>query len=129
VDGRLLGAMLPGHDEDDTLTARFCWRTWRARRPRRSRCVTCSRARPIAAADVRYVINCGEEAVGDRYQRAAATSPRQSPSGRDAGGPPAATSRHSAPGPCTADLAGALVRSGLHDDVLVVAGGSLAKLG
>ena len=46
-----------------------CSRTSRARRPGRSRSSTCSR-RPASRPDeLEYAIGCGEEAVGDRYQR------------------------------------------------------------
>src|SRR5256712_2634313 len=70
VDGRLLGAMLPGPDDDDTLTGQVLLEnlTCKATAALALRHLL---ARPgaIRATDVRYVINCGEEAVGDRHQR------------------------------------------------------------
>ena len=70
VDGRLLGAMLPGHDEDDTLTGQVLLENL-ACKATAALALRHLLARPgaVAAADVRYVISCGEEAVGDRYQR------------------------------------------------------------
>src|SRR6266851_855471 len=70
VDGRLLGAMLPGHDDDDTLTGQVLLENL-ACKATAGLALRHLLARPgaIAANDVRYVINCGEEAVGDRYQR------------------------------------------------------------
>ena len=70
VDGRLVGAVLPGHDEDDTLTGQVLLENL-ACKATAALALRHLLARPgaIAAADVRYVMNCGEEAVGDRYQR------------------------------------------------------------
>src|SRR5262249_3581894 len=98
VGGRLLGAMLPGHDEDDTLTGQVLLENL-ACKATASLALRHLLARPgaIARADVSYAINFGEEAAADRYQRGggtaatAGTSPRRSPSGPGAGGRPAAT--------------------------------------
>src|SRR6266850_8110147 len=70
VDGQLLGAVLPAHEEDDTLTGQVLLENL-ACKATAALALRHLLARPgaIAAADVRYVINCGEEAVGDRYQR------------------------------------------------------------
>jgi glycine/sarcosine/betaine reductase complex component C subunit beta len=82
------------------------------------------------AADVEYAIGCGEEAVGDRYQRgggnlgkAIAEQARcRNASGSDV--------KAFCAGPVHAlVIAGSLVSSGVYDHVVVVAGGSLAKLG
>src|ERR687892_259799 len=92
VDGRLLGAMLPGHDEDDTLTGQVLLENL-ACKATAALALRHLLARPgaVAAADVRYVISCGEEAVGDATSAAAATSPRRWPSGRGARARRAAT--------------------------------------
>jgi betaine reductase len=61
VDGRLLGAMLPGHDEDDTLTGQVLLENL-ACKATAALALRHLLARPgaIASADVRYFINCGE---------------------------------------------------------------------
>jgi glycine/sarcosine/betaine reductase complex component C subunit beta len=131
VDGRLLGAMLPGHDEDDTLTGQVLLENF-ACKATAALALRHLLARPgaIAAADVRYVINCGEEAVGDRYQRGGGNVAKAVAEWAGCERATGSDVKAFCSGPMHAlMLAGALVRGGLHDDVLVVAGGSLAKLG
>jgi len=131
VGGRLLGAMLPGHHEDDTLTGQVLLENL-ACKATASLALRHLLARPgaIAAADVRYVINCGEEAVGDRYQRGGGNVAKAVAEWAGCGRATGSDVKAFCSGPMHAlMLAGAMVRGGLHDDVLVVAGGSLAKLG
>jgi betaine reductase len=84
----------------------------------------------IEAGEIDFVISCGEEAAGDRYQRGAGGMAKSiaemcgcvSASGMDV--------KNFCAGPASALVtAGALVKSGLYKRVAVVAGGSLAKLG
>jgi glycine/sarcosine/betaine reductase complex component C subunit beta len=79
---------------------------------------------------IEYVIGCGEEAVGDRYQRGggalgkaiAESAGLQNAAGSDV--------KAFCAGPLHAMvLASALVEAGIYERVAVVAGGSLAKLG
>ncbi len=131
ADGRLLGAMLPGHDEDDTLTGQVLLENL-ACKATAALALRHLLARPgaIASADVRYVINCGEEAVGDRYQRGGGNVAKAVAEWAGCGRATGSDVKAFCSGPMHAlMLAGALVRSGLHDDVVVLAGGSLAKLG
>ena len=84
----------------------------------------------LAAEDVRYVIGCGEEAVGDRYQRGGGNLGEGD--GRAGRVPNASGSDVKAfcCGPVHAlVLAAGLVAAGIYTHVVVVAGGSLAKLG
>src|SRR6266705_869113 len=84
----------------------------------------------VAAEDVRYVISCGEEAVGDRYQRGGGNLAKAVAEWAGCARATGSDVKAFCCAPMHAlMLAGALVRSGLHDDVMVVAGGSLAKLG
>ena len=131
VDGRLLGAMLPGHDEDDTLTGQVLLENL-ACKATAALALRHLLARPgaIAASDVRYVMNCGEEAVGDRYQRGGGNVAKAVAEWAGCARATGSDVKAFCCGPMHAlMLAGALVRSGLQDDVVVVAGGSLAKLG
>jgi len=131
VDGRILGAMLPGHEEDDTLTGQVLLENL-ACKATASLALRHLLARPgaIAAGDVRYVINCGEEAVGDRYQRGGGNVAKAVAEWAGCARATGSDVKAFCCGPMHAlMLAGALVRGGLHDDVVVVAGGSLAKLG
>ncbi|MBM3218419.1 MAG: glycine reductase [Candidatus Rokubacteria bacterium] len=131
VDGRLLGAMLPGHDEDDTLTGQVLMENL-ACKATAALALRHLLARPgaVAATDVRYVINCGEEAVGDRYQRGGGNVAKAVAEWAGCTRATGSDVKAFCCGPMHAlMLAGAMVASGLHDDVVVLAGGSLAKLG
>ncbi len=84
----------------------------------------------IEADEVDYLISCGEEAVGDRYQRGGGGMAKAigemcgcvEASGIDV--------KNFCAAPANAlVLAGALVKAGVYERVVVVAGGSLAKLG
>ncbi|PYN57416.1 MAG: glycine reductase [Candidatus Rokuibacteriota bacterium] len=131
ADGRLLGAMLPGHDEDDTLTGQVLLENL-ACKATAALALRHLLAQPgaIAASNVRYVINCGEEAVGDRYQRGGGNVAKAVAEWAGCGRATGSDVKAFCSGPMHAlMIAGALVRSGLYDDVMVLAGGSLAKLG
>jgi betaine reductase len=131
VDGRLLGAVLPGHEEDDTLTGQVLLENL-ACKATAALALRHLLARPgaVAAADVRYVINCGEEAVGDRYQRGGGNVAKAVAEWAGCARATGSDVKAFCCGPMHAlMLAGALVGSGLYDDVVVLAGGSLAKLG
>jgi betaine reductase len=131
VKGELLGAMLPGHEEDDTLTGQVLLENL-ACKATAALALRHLLARPgaVAATDVRYVINCGEEAVGDRYQRGGGNVAKAVAEWAGCARATGSDVKAFCCGPMHAlMLAGALVQSGLYDDVVVLAGGSLAKLG
>ena len=84
----------------------------------------------IDPASVDYVVGCGEEAVGDRYQRGGGNMAKAV---AEAAGLTEASGCDvkdfcAAPVPALV-VAGSLVASGVFNRVAVVAGGSLAKLG
>jgi betaine reductase len=84
----------------------------------------------IEPSAIDYIISCGEEATGDRYQRGGGGMAKAigelcgcaNASGMDV--------KNFCAAPASALVtAGALVKAGLYERVAVVAGGSLAKLG
>ncbi len=84
----------------------------------------------IGPEQVDYLISCGEEACGDRYQRGGGGMAKAigemcgcvNASGIDI--------KNFCAAPASAlIMAGSMVQSGLHDRIVVVGGGSLAKLG
>jgi betaine reductase len=84
----------------------------------------------LAPTEIDYLISCGEEALGDRYQRGGGGMAKAvgeltgcvRASGMDV--------KNFCAAPASALVAaGALVKSGVHENVIVVGGGSLAKLG
>lgn len=84
----------------------------------------------LRPGELEYVIGCGEEAVGDRYQRGGGSMAKaiaEAAGCRDSTG---ADVKAFCGGPIHAlIMAGALVQAGIYRHVAVVGGGSLAKLG
>ncbi len=84
----------------------------------------------MPATDVEYLLGCGEEAVGDRYQRGGGSISKAM---AEMAGCTQATGSDVKAFCCAPVhalvLAGALVQSGIYRNVVVVGGGSLAKLG
>jgi glycine/sarcosine/betaine reductase complex component C subunit beta len=79
---------------------------------------------------VEYVINAGEEAIGDRYQRGGGNLAKAVAEALGCTAASGADVKAFCCGPAHAlVLAAATVRAGLYQRVLVVGGGSLAKLG
>jgi betaine reductase len=124
------GYVLHAHEEDETLRASVLLEnlTCKATGALALRSVLCQTG--IAPAEIGYLLGCGEEAVGDRYQRGG---------GNLAKAIGEASGCHKATGAdikafCCAPVhalvtAAALVQTGLYRYVAVVAGGSMAKLG
>jgi 3-Oxoacyl-[acyl-carrier-protein (ACP)] synthase III len=127
--GRVLGVVAPGHEDDESLTGAVILENLVAK-------VTGALAlrrlldEVCPGEPVEFLLGSGEEAVGDRYQRGGGNLAKaigELAGLRGAGG---ADVKAFCAGPVHAlIMAGALVRSGLYRRVIVVGGGSLAKLG
>ena len=131
IGDEVVGAALRAHEEDDTLTAQVLLENLA--------CKTTgvlalrhllARRDPASAGPIDYVIGCGEEAVGDRYQRGGGNMGKaiaEAAGLREATG---ADVKSFCASPLHALLVAAgLVQAGIFQRVAVVAGGSLAKLG
>ena len=129
-NGRLVGCIHRAHEEDATLAADVLLENLTCK-------VTAAMALRTLLSDtqldptaVDYIINSGEEAVGERYQRGGGNLAKAV--GEMCGLINATGSDVKAfcCGPAHAlVMAGALVSSGVFDEVVVVGGSSLAKLG
>ncbi len=127
--GEVMGAVLPGHEADESLTGAVLLENLAAKvtggLALRRLLDEVGRGEPVD-----FLLGAGEEAVGDRYQRGGgnlAKTMGELAGVRGAGG---ADVKAFCAGPVHAlIMAAALVQSGLHRRVVVVAGGSLAKLG
>jgi betaine reductase len=123
------GVVLPGHEQDESLAASILLENLAAK-------VTGAMAlrrlldESAPGEPVDFLLGCGEEAVGDRYQRGGGNLAKaigEMAGLRGAGG---ADVKAFCAGPVHAlIMAGSLVASGLYRRVVVVAGGSLTKLG
>ena len=128
--GRVAGSMSRAHDLDDTLAATVLLENLACKATGALALEHLLRQTGVPADEVDYAIGCGEEAVGDRYQRGGGNLGKaiaeqagcENASGSDV--------KAFCAGPIHAlVIAGSLVSSGVYDHVVVVAGGALAKLG
>ena len=129
-DGQLVGCILPGDREDRSLAPEILLENLACKATAVMALKTLLKREGVEAGAIDYIINGGEEAVGDRYQR---------------GGGNLAKAIGETCGCCMATgidvkgfcsgpnhallLAGSLVSAGVFQNVMVVGGGSLAKLG
>jgi hypothetical protein len=127
---RLVAALRAAHAQDEALTAPVLLENLACKATGTLALLHLLHGNDLDPAAVQYTISCSEEAVGDRYQRgggnmgkaiAAATGLEQS-SGADV------KNFCAAPMPALV-MAASLVTAGVFDQVAVVAGGSLPKLG
>lgn len=125
-----VGALRRAHEADEALSAPVLLENLAAKASAALALMHLLRASGTDPGSIEYVIGCGEEAIGDRYQRgggnlakaAAAAAGLDNASGVDV--------KNFCAAPMPALLIGAsLVSSGVFTRVAVVAGGSLPKLG
>jgi glycine/sarcosine/betaine reductase complex component C subunit beta len=127
---QLIGVFLAGHDEDKFLSAHILLEN------------LCNKASGIVAMrhalhsfDVKpeqidYVIGCDEEAVGDRYQRGGGNMAKSIAEHAGCINASGADVKSFCCAPAHAvSIAASLVQAGIYNEVLVIGGGCLAKLG
>ena len=132
LGGRVVGAVARGHEQDEALTANVLLENLAGKATgvlalRRLLRMTDGRVGP---GDVDFVLAGSEEAVGDRYQRGGGNLAKAI---AESAGVTTATG-FDVKAFCASTLyavfnAAALIQSGVFSRVVVVAGGSLAKLG
>jgi len=130
ADGTLAGAVRWGQGDDASLAAHVLAENLTIKATASLALLHLLERDGIDPASIDYVIGCGEEAVGDRYQRGGGNMAKavagfcglREASGADV------KSFCSAPVPALV-MAGSLVAAGVFERVAVVGGGSMAKLG
>ena len=130
VGARPAGAIKRAHDADEALTAGVLLENLCGKATATLALLHMLRANDIDPASIDYVLGCGEEAIGDRYQRGGgnlAKAVAQSAGLSEASGADV-KDFCAAPVPALV-IAASLVSAGVFRRVAVVAGGSLAKLG
>ncbi|HZP96461.1 MAG TPA: glycine/sarcosine/betaine reductase complex component C subunit beta [Candidatus Limnocylindria bacterium] len=130
ADGSVVGHVANGYPGDTSQTADILLENLACKASGALALKQLLRQTGMDARDVEYVLGCGEEAVGDRYQRGGGAISKAM--AEMAGCAQASGSDVKAF--CCAPvhalvLAGSLVQSGVFKNVVVVGGGSLAKLG
>ena len=131
LDGRVVGQVARGHESDATLAADVLLENLCAKATAALAAAALFAALPAGARDgVDYVLNSGEEAVGDRYQRGGGNLAKAVAEVVGLGNSTGADVKAFCCAPVHAlVIAGALVESGVYRRVLVIGGGSVAKLG
>ncbi|MGQ0521136.1 MAG: glycine/sarcosine/betaine reductase complex component C subunit beta, partial [Actinomycetota bacterium] len=127
---RLGGAIAGAHEEDESLSAGVLLDNLASKATATLSLLHLLHNAGIDPASVDFVIGCGEEAIGDRYQRGGGNMAKAV---AEAAGLTEASGMDvknfcAAPAPALVTAA-AMVTAGLFDRVAVIAGGSLAKLG
>ena len=130
ADGRQIGCIVAGHEEDVTLAADVLLENLAAKATALMALRTLLADVAIDPLSIEYVMNGGEEAVGDRYQRGGGNLAKAVAAEAGCARATGVDVKGFCCGPVhAAVLAGALVSAGVFRRVAVVAGGSLAKLG
>ena len=127
---RLAGAIRGAQDDDESLSAHVLLENLAGKLTASLALLHLLETHQVEPTSIEYVISCGEEAIGDRYQRGggnlakavAEVAGLTEASGADV------KNFCAAPVPALV-IASSLVAAGVFRRVAVVAGGSLAKLG
>jgi betaine reductase len=128
--GENFGRFVPAHRQDESLSATVLLENLACKASGVHALRVLLDRNGIEPDSIEYVLGCGEEAVGDRYQRgggALAKAIAEAAGLRNAAGSDV-KAFCAAPVHALA-LAAGLVEGGIYERVAVVAGGSLAKLG
>jgi hypothetical protein len=126
----LVAALRAGHEEDEALSAPVLLENLACKATGTLALLHLVHDHGLDPAAVQYTISCSEEAVGDRYQRGGGNMAKAIASAaglRDSSGADV-KDFCAAPIPALV-MAASLVVAGVFEQVVVVAGGSLPKLG
>jgi glycine/sarcosine/betaine reductase complex component C subunit beta len=129
-NGDRAGAMLRAHDLDESLSAPVLLENLACKATGALALEHLLRRTGFPADELQYAIGCGEEAVGDRYQRGGGNLGKAIAEEAGCANASGSDVKAFCAGPIHAlVIAGSLVSAGVYEHVAVVAGGSLAKLG
>ena len=129
-NGRLIGCVNRAHQQDATLTSSVLLENLACKASAAMAFRTLQSQSGTKAESIDYVINSGEEAVGERYQRGGGNLGKAVAEMCGCVNATGADVKAFCCGPVHAlIMAGALVNAGVYKTVAVVAGCSLAKLG
>src|ERR1051326_1466951 len=126
----LFGRFVAAHGEDESLSAAVLLENLACKASGVHALRVLLDRNAIEPESIEYVLGCGEEAVGDRYQRGGGALGKAIAEACGLGAAAGSDVKAFCAGPLHALIvASALVESAIYDRVAVVAGGSLAKLG
>ena len=128
--GQLVGYVVPGYPDDSSQSAQILLENLAAKASGALALRHLLRQTGTSPTKVDYLLGCGEEAVGDRYQRGGGSLSKAMAEMAGLTSADGADVKAFCCAPVHATvLGGALVQARVHDTVVVVGGGSLAKLG
>ncbi|MBW6462957.1 MAG: glycine reductase [Firmicutes bacterium] len=128
--GSLIGCIQDGHDEDENLKAHILLENLSCKATGVLAMRNAFHLLQIDPASIDYAMNSGEEGVGDRYQRGAGNLAKAMAEMSGCINSSGSDIKAFCCGPVhTMVLAGSLVQSGIFENVVVIGGGCLAKLG
>jgi glycine/sarcosine/betaine reductase complex component C subunit beta len=128
--GREVGWIRPDHEADPSLAADVLLENLAIKASGVRALRDLLRRTNIDPASITHAIGCGEEAVGDRYQRGGGNVAKAIAESCGLTGASAIDVKSFCAAPVHAiAVASALIEAGIEQRVVVVAGGSLAKLG
>ena len=129
-NGDRAGVMLRAHDLDESLSASVLLENLACKATGALALEDLLRRTGVPADELQYAIGCGEEAVGDRYQRGGGNLGKAIAEQAGCANASGSDVKAFCAGPIHAlVVAASLVSAGVYEHVAVVAGGSLAKLG
>ena len=128
--GRAIGSMSGAHDVDESLSAAVLLENLACKATGSLALEHLLETSGFPADELPYVVGCGEEAVGDRYQRGGGNLAKAIAEQARCDNASGSDVKAFCCGPLHAlVVAASLVAAGVYPYVAVVAGGSLAKLG
>jgi betaine reductase len=129
-DGELVGAARADHDLDDSLKADVLLENLAAKATGVLALRRLMHQLDLDPESVDYALGCGEEAIGDRYQRGGGGFAKAVLEASGCTRASASDVKAFCCAPVHAIVLGAaLIEAGVHDRVAIVAGGAMAKLG
>ena len=127
---RIGGVIRRAHDADEALAAAVLLENLASKATATLALLHLLERRGLDPGQVDYVIGCGEEAIGDRYQRGGGNLAKAVAAAAGCANASGADVKNFCAAPIPALVIGAsLVASGVFERVAVIAGGSLPKLG
>ena len=126
----LAGAIRRAHDTDEALAAPVLLENLASKATATLALLHLLERSEVDPGSIDYVIGCGEEAIGDRYQRGGGNLAKAVAAAAGCSNASGADVKNFCAAPIPAlVIAASLVASGVFQRVAVVAGGSLPKLG
>jgi betaine reductase len=131
VAGRsVAGAFRRAHDADEALAAGVLLENLASKATATLALMHLLERRGIDPGSIDYVLGCGEEAIGDRYQRGGGNLAKAVAAAAGLANASGADIKNFCAAPMPAlMIAASLVSSGVFERVAVIAGGSMPKLG